>query len=128
MRWLRKEQKLDINAELIPYPEKLTDTYIADKNDGNFLLPENFWFYHNGISIYSYEKVLETSANQIMLSPDMVSVINGAQTLTNFFLEVESVEILLEEVLKSGNQSMRSTTFIFATIMQILKALNLKNQ
>lgn len=113
------KEKLDINAELIPYPEKLTDTYIADKNDGNFLLPENFWFYHNGISIYSYEKVLETSANQIMLSPDMVSVINGAQTLTNFFLEVENVEILLEEVLKSGNQSISAHTIINSIIETI---------
>ena len=113
------KEKLDIDAESIPYLEKLTDTHEADKDDSNFLLPENFWFYHNGISIYSYEKVLETPANKIILSPDMVSVINGAQTLTNFFLEVENVEIILEEVLKSEKQSISSRTIIDSIIKSI---------
>lgn len=62
-------------------------------------LPQNFWFYHNGISIYSYETTLQTPSDQIRLCPDKVSVINGAQTLTNFFLEVESIQRTLEKAL-----------------------------
>ena len=62
-------------------------------------LPQNFWFYHNGISIYSYETTLQTPSDRIKLCPDKVSVINGAQTLTNFFLEAESIQRTLEKAL-----------------------------
>ncbi|WP_159450372.1 AIPR family protein [Clostridium merdae] len=56
-------------------------------------LPENFWFYHNGVTIFSYKsKHLKTFANRVRLLPNNVSVINGAQTLTNFFAEVESIK------------------------------------
>lgn len=57
-------------------------------------LPENFWFYHNGISIFCFagNDAFKTPSNKLILPPDKVSVINGAQTLTNFYAEVEYVE------------------------------------
>ena len=55
--------------------------------------PKYFWFYHNGITIFSYdEKKIDRSGSCITLNPNHVSVINGAQTLTNFYLELENVK------------------------------------
>lgn len=55
--------------------------------------PEYFWFCHNGITIFSYDDAkIDRSGNYISLNPDKVSVINGAQTLTNFYLELENVK------------------------------------
>lgn len=101
------KEALDIDAESIPYLEQLHAGEIPPSIEGGFLLPENFWFYHNGISIYSYEDILETPANQIVFSPDKVSVINGAQTLTNFFLEVENIEQLLTRFLEGQKYSIK---------------------
>ncbi|MEG1060360.1 MAG: AIPR family protein [Oscillospiraceae bacterium] len=57
------------------------------------LLSENFWFYHNGVTIFCYGiDDFETPRNKVRLTPNNVSVINGAQTLTNFFSEVESIK------------------------------------
>ena len=48
--------------------------------------PEMFWFCHNGITIFSYdEEDIIVLGNKIKLNPRKISVINGAQTLTNFF-------------------------------------------
>lgn len=58
-------------------------------------IPQNFWFYHNGITIFSYgDDKIDFSGKRIKLSPKNISVINGAQTLTNFF---EGVKTLPEE-------------------------------
>lgn len=111
------KETLDIDAESIPYLEQLLDESTTPDIDGGFLLPENFWFYHNGISIFSYEEILATPANQIILSPDKVSVINGAQTLTNFFLEVESTERILTPLLEG--QDVSSKTVINSIIKTI---------
>lgn len=91
-------EALDIDPEVIPYLEGHGKSG-GPEADCGLLLPENFWFYHNGISIYSYEETLQTPADRIVLCPDKVSVINGAQTLTNFFLEVEAIEKRLEPLL-----------------------------
>lgn len=58
-------------------------------------IPENFWFYHNGVTIFYYGKEsINFSGSHIELNPKEVSVINGAQTLTNFF---EGIKTLPEE-------------------------------
>ena len=58
--------------------------------------PDLFWFCHNGITIFSYDKenIIE-SRNIIRLNPSKVSVINGAQTLTNFF---DCLDDMIKEV------------------------------
>ncbi|EGO7914406.1 hypothetical protein FGV22_000474, partial [Enterococcus faecalis] len=54
--------------------------------------PDIFWYKHNGINIYINEdSPLEFSGDSIILNPHDVNVINGAQTLTNFFLAKEEV-------------------------------------
>jgi hypothetical protein len=55
--------------------------------------PEKFWFYHNGITIFSYdsEKVCRRN-NRIKLNPNKISIINGAQTLTNFYNAVNEIK------------------------------------
>lgn len=58
-------------------------------------VPENFWFYHNGITIFYYgDEKIDFSGNHIKFNPKKVSVINGAQTLTNFY---EGIKMLPEE-------------------------------
>lgn len=60
--------------------------------------PEQFWFYHNGITIFSYgDEKLDFSENIIRLNPDKVSVINGAQTMTNFFMGAEMLKRRIEK-------------------------------
>lgn len=49
----------------------------------------------------------------------MVSVINGAQTLTNFFLEVENVEIFLQDILKDEPHATDAHTIIDSIIKSI---------
>ncbi len=63
--------------------------------------PSLFWFSHNGISIYSKLKdkddsyrIIRKSAT-IELDPFRISVINGAQTITNFFKASEEVKSII---------------------------------
>lgn len=54
--------------------------------------PDIFWYKHNGINIYMDNSALfDTSTHLVKINPKMVSVINGAQTLTNFFIAKEEL-------------------------------------
>lgn len=55
--------------------------------------PEKFWFYHNGVTIFSYDmtKKINRSNNQIKLNPNKISIINGAQTLTNLYSAIHEL-------------------------------------
>lgn len=65
------------------------------KEEAETRVPQNFWFYHNGITIFYYgEEGINFSGNHIKFDPKKVSVINGAQTLTNFY---EGMKMLPEE-------------------------------
>lgn len=63
-------------------------------------VPEKFWFYHNGITIFSVDEKIDRTGNFIRLNPMKVSVINGAQTLTNFFAEWDDLKHNLPMKLK----------------------------
>lgn len=55
--------------------------------------PNKFWFYHNGVTIFSYGKnKLDRSNNRIKLELDNISIINGAQTITNFYTAINEVK------------------------------------
>lgn len=58
--------------------------------------PEKFWFYHNGVTIFSFDsdKFIRMGST-IQINPKKVSVINGAQTLTNFYIGLEEIDIEL---------------------------------
>ncbi|NBA55455.1 hypothetical protein [Enterococcus hirae] len=62
-------------------------------------MPDIFWYKHNGINIFMNDDApFDTTTDHIIIDSDKVSVINGAQTLTNFFLAEEQ---LLEEIKSS---------------------------
>lgn len=68
----------------------------------HFYSPKYFWFCHNGITIFSYDKKsIDRSGEFIKLNPKKVSVINGAQTLTNFYLELENAKKSIPEIFKA---------------------------
>ena len=109
------KEALDVDYAFIPYIEGAAQgktaqgTGTQDESGASWkeglLLPENFWFYHNGVSIFVDETDLATPADQIILHPNKVSVINGAQTLTNFFLEAEMIERLLQDIIGEHTSS-----------------------
>ena len=77
----------------------LEDDYCYDEDISK---PDNFWFFHNGITIFSFTETNKFS-NKITLNPQEVSVINGAQTITNFFLLYDDLKEvvfpLIEEII-----------------------------
>lgn len=112
-----------ISDEEVSKLEQLKTATASADVAAEFLLPKNFWFYHNGISIFSYEQELRTPADKIILNPNKVSVINGAQTMTNFFLAAESVERILMQVL----QDVKETSLSLCAIMEsVLKEIIVK--
>ncbi len=58
---------------------------------------KKFWFCHNGITIFSTEDIWRYGSS-ITVKPLNICVINGAQTLTNFFGAAEYIE---RELLKN---------------------------
>lgn len=82
--------------------EKLLEVLGLSSNDIKVSSPEKFWFYHNGVTIYSYnDKKVERSNNKIKLNPNSISVINGAQTVTNFYNAIKELEY---ELVKSFSE------------------------
>lgn len=65
--------------------------------------PDLFWFSHNGITLYSKLKdkddkyEIKMTASTIELDPFRISVINGAQTVSNFLRASEEVKTLLQK-------------------------------
>ena len=80
--------------------QAVADCLDINEENQEFRHPRNFWFYHNGITIFSYDsnEILRPETS-IHLIPSKVSVINGAQTMTHFFWEVESMIRTLKKAL-----------------------------
>jgi len=95
-------KKLSLNSSQKDFLSEILEVEVGENGLETASLPENFWFYHNGVTIFCYDdSKLETPANKIKLSPSHVSVINGAQTLTNFYSELESIErSMIDEIRK----------------------------
>lgn len=76
---------------------------IGLEEDYTEYLPENFWFYHNGVTVFYYGKAnIDFSGTTIKLNPQEISVINGAQTITNFFEGMKEIEEDIENI-KEGD-------------------------
>lgn len=72
--------------------DEVEKTILTKNHFRNYFLAENFWFHHNGITIFCFEyDDSNIKGNTITLNSKKVSVINGAQTLTNFFLAEEEI-------------------------------------
>lgn len=122
---LRKVFRNYINVFV--YNQLLEDLAIRNKEEDNNLkdiltldevtlknyTPENFWFYHNGITIFSYdEEEIDRSGRYITLNPQNISVINGAQTLNNFYMNLKHSEKSLINDLKKFNISSKKIQVI----------------
>lgn len=79
--------------EIIPNSEESVDIF-------NMRKPAEFWFYHNGVTIFCLDE-LEISRNHINIMPSKLSVINGAQTITNFFNAYEEIKRKHLKILKN---------------------------
>lgn len=67
--------------------------------------PHNFWFGHNGITFFvenDKESLFSTQGTVIRLNPNKVSVINGAQTLTNLYNLNEELNEEVSNILEIG--------------------------
>lgn len=84
--------------------------------------PDKFWFNHNGITIFSYEETeVENSGSYITLNPKKVSVINGAQTLTSFFLELEKLQEDVKDLEKNYSLTSLSISELLKNISETIK-------
>lgn len=89
--------------------------------------PELFWYSHNGITIYSKKRksntdyLLKREASIIELNPLDITVINGAQTITNFLRTSEEVKVLLMRKNKEIDENAASEV-----IDQVLERLLVK--
>lgn len=85
-----------LSSELKNDKEKIQKYFGLSDSQVKQYLPELFWYSHNGINIFvDSDSLFEVETEYIQLNPEKVSVINGAQTLTNIFL---SKEELLEDL------------------------------
>lgn len=78
------------------YPDKLDiddieGVLLSENSFDKYLLAENFWFHHNGITVFCFENSFNIKGNVLNINSKKISVINGAQTLTNFFFAEEEI-------------------------------------
>jgi len=86
----QKFKKNKSKSNIIEKISEMLNVYDSTLKVEDVYLPENFWLYHNGITIFS-NKIIRSYGNKIFINPKKVSVINGAQTLTYFFMAAEEV-------------------------------------
>lgn len=85
---LMKENEYKNYDEIIKEELELSE----DEKIFKMKAPDKFWFYHNGVTIFSFDDVkVDRSNNRIKLNPNKISIINGAQTITNFYNEVNEL-------------------------------------
>lgn len=67
--------------------EEISDFFGEDFNEDviNFIDRSKFWFYHNGVTIYTIADELPRKNNKIIMNPNSISIINGAQTMTYLY-------------------------------------------
>lgn len=63
-----------------------------------------FWFCHNGITFFCKEG-FEISGSNITINPQKTSVINGAQTITNFFNCLDLFKYTIKEKIDNPNNN-----------------------
>ncbi|WP_242304024.1 DNA mismatch repair protein MutH [Bacillus cereus group sp. BfR-BA-01350] len=83
----------------------------------------NFWFHHNGITIYSSEK-FRVAEDKIIFNPLNVSVINGAQTLTHCTDIVRTIKKDLKNRL--GQDNLKANNFINQLMDELKQSVKIK--
>ncbi|MFP3512719.1 DNA mismatch repair protein MutH [Peribacillus sp. SIMBA_075] len=84
---LNENKKLKSNEKIKDY---LINSNGSENFEGYQTAIENFWFHHNGITVYS-EDSFHIEEDKITFNPLKVSVINGAQTLTHCFSIIKEI-------------------------------------
>lgn len=87
----KSEIKAIFNQYLSVIDEKIDSKYnnFQDENKLNDFSAELFWFSHNGITLFIENNVKDAFSfthDKLKINLKSCSVINGAQTITNFFL------------------------------------------
>ncbi|MCW9130868.1 AIPR family protein [Bacillus paramycoides] len=90
----KKKNNEYINEIREYFDEKLLEGY-EEKSE----ILEDFWFHHNGITIFS-EKEYNVRYDYISFVAEKVSVINGAQTLTHCFSLIRQIRQEWFDILK----------------------------
>ena len=78
-------------------------------------IPQKFWYYHNGITFFVEQNdddkdlIFETMGSIITVNPKKVSVINGAQTLTNIFYGIQEVLGELNDLIDNLDEPLSSS-------------------
>ena len=69
--------------------------------------PENFWFNHNGVTIFieksSRKQALCRKNSDIVFDSNCAHIINGAQTMTNMYLQLHDVQKKVEKIFDDNN-------------------------
>lgn len=114
-----KLEKVNYDKEIVDkYKMEIREKYQLSDEDFNQFHPDNFWFCHNGINVFLTPKSnFHRERNEVKFNPNFASVINGAQTLTNFYtayddvikfyksvatekISLEEAKLFLEDVIK----------------------------
>lgn len=101
---------------------------IEDENILKMRVPDKFWFYHNGVTIFSFDTVkVDRSNNKIKLNPSKISIINGAQTITNFYNAVNELRSRFVKINeKIGISSKYSNKWIDMCLKNVGKKIKIK--
>lgn len=92
------EYKKEVGTEE-SFDESVLRGYLElEEQDLVFRNPELFWFGHNGVSVFVEGKRLEIINSTMELDLANVSVINGAQTMTNLYKSMFEIKLLCENM------------------------------
>ncbi len=99
--------------------------------DADIRRPETFWFFHNGITIFYFGKqAIDFSGEQVKLNPKEVSVINGAQTMTNYFEGIKEIGVEFKSdsysLLEDENEIKRIQDFFDEYMLEVDKKIKVK--
>lgn len=118
------------NSSFFKYVETYirNERFLQDDNKDSKIL-ENFWFHHNGITIFS-EQRYDIKDESISFLSEKVSVINGAQTLTHCFSLMREIKnewlYMFKEKLGEGKDFEKAKTELTEMIKFVKSIVKLK--
>lgn len=122
---LFQKMSCDLNSEEQSEVKELLD---LDDELVKSNVPEMFWFCHNGVTIFSFDKEqICRRNNKIKLNPYKISVINGAQTLTNFYNVLNETKYEFGNLIAGFEKSnLFDTNWLEAVLLEIEGSIRIK--
>ncbi len=118
-------EKLDIDEREKGKIKKIL--YDADIKKGKGNIPLNFWFNHNGVTIFVEKnqqgQILRRKNSSITFDSNCAHIINGAQTMTNMYLQLHEVIRDIEPLFLSNNVD---TSILFGVIEDVCNSIKIK--